>query len=244
MRRILWITWALLIAGVSVGLNAESTGLSEAALKSLTPEGYKVEKTLDCGQREVLVALSGAETEGITARPVTFLLVAVGKRIAVEDRVIPHDSGKVGFFWDGPPNYFAGMTRENVGGSDLVLLKTVLSGGASDSLHYFDFYRVEQHKLRLVKSLSHGRMERTYFALYKNAIYDAEKVCTRGEKHGKTFVYTCYLQVTKYAFDGQTINPAGSERMREQQGNRFLDEKYRFMSVLKALQKNEIFAAH
>ena len=86
-------------------------------------------------------------------------------------------------------------------------------------------------------------MEQTYFAVYKNAIYDAQCVCTRGEKHGNAYVYTCYLQVTKYAFDGQTIQPVGSERMREMRGNRFLQDKYWFISVLKALQKNEIFPA-
>ena len=84
-------------------------------------------------------------------------------------------------------------------------------------------------------------MEQTYFAVYKSAIYDAECVCTRGEKHGKAYAYTCYLQVTKYAFDGQAIRPVGSERMREQRGNRYLQDKYWFISVLKALQKNEIF---
>jgi hypothetical protein len=64
----------------------------------------------------------------------------------------------------------------------------------------------------------------------------------QGEKHGNAFVYTCYLQVTKYEFDGQEIRPVGSGRMREQRGNRYLGEKYWFVSVLKALQTNEIFA--
>jgi hypothetical protein len=84
-------------------------------------------------------------------------------------------------------------------------------------------------------------MEQTYFAVYKNAVYDAEPVCTRGEKHGNAYVYTCYLQVTKYTFEGQAMRSVGSERMREQRGNRFLGEKYWFMSVLRALQTNEIF---
>jgi hypothetical protein len=85
-------------------------------------------------------------------------------------------------------------------------------------------------------------MQQTYFAVYKNTIYDAECVCTRGgEKHGKAYVYTCYLQVTQYAFDGQAIRPVRSERMREQRGNRYLQDKYWFISVLKALQKNEVF---
>jgi hypothetical protein len=48
--------------------------------------------------------------------------------------------------------------------------------------------------------------------------------------------------VTKYTFDGEAIRPVGSERMREQKGNRFLQDKYWFISVLKALQKHEIFA--
>jgi hypothetical protein len=85
-------------------------------------------------------------------------------------------------------------------------------------------------------------MEVPYFAVYKDAMYDAECVCTRGEKHGKAFIYTCYLQVAKFAFDGEAIRPVGSERMREQKGNRFLVDKYRYISVLKALQKHEIFA--
>ena len=62
------------------------------------------------------------------------------------------------------------------------------------------------------------------------------------KKHGNAYVYTCYLLVTKYAFDGQAIRPVASERMREQRGNRYLQDKYWFISVLNALQKNEIFA--
>ena len=61
-------------------------------------------------------------------------------------------------------------------------------------------------------------------------------------KHGKAYLYTCSLQVTKYGFNGEEIRAVGSERMREQTGNRFLSEKYWFISVLKALQKKEIFA--
>jgi len=170
------------------------------------------------------------------------LLVATGGKIVVEDRVILHNDTNTGKFWDGPPNYFSGLTREMVGGSDLFLIRSVLSGGGSGSLHYFDFYRPEKKKLLLVKSFSHQRMEQTYFAVYRNAVYDAECICTRGQKHGNAYVYTCYLQVTKYAFDGQTIRPVGSERMREQRGNRYLQDKYWFIPVLKALQKNEIFA--
>jgi len=251
-RKVVWVRHALLIAAIctlsltatAAAASTHRTDLSAAALKVLTPEGYKVEKTIACepdqgAQHEHLVAL--ADDHQIAAKPVMLLLVAAGKKIVVEDSVTLHNDANTGQFWDGPPNYFSGLTRENVGGGDLFLVRSVLSGGGSGSLHYFDFYRLEKKKLRLVKSFSHQRMEQTYFAVYKNAIYDAECVCTRGEKHGKAYAYTCYLQVTKYAFDGHAIRPVGSERMREQRGNRYLQDKYWFISVLKALQKNEIF---
>jgi hypothetical protein len=243
---------ALLIATICIlplPKLAAVADLSAAARKELTPEGYKIEKTIACqpdqeAQQEHLVALSGVVDAGFpfSGKPVMLLLVATSKKIVVEDRVTLHNDAKTDKFWDGPPNFFSGLTRENIGGSNLFLVRSMLSGGGSGSLHYFDFYGTENKKLRLVKSFSHGRMEQTYFAVYKNAVYDAERICIRGEKHGSAYVYTCYLQVTKYAFNGQEIRPVGSERMREQLGNRYLQDKYWFISVLKALQNNEIFA--
>lgn len=235
------------LQAIALAASTKQSELSTTVLKGLTPEGYKVEKAINCTlnkgtQHEYLIALSDVDSDAIPARPVMILLVAVGKKIAVEDRVILHNDASTGNFWDGPPNYSSGISREKVGRGDLFLVRSVLSGGGSGSLHYFDFYRPEGKKLRLVKSFSHGRMERTYFAVYRNAVYDAERVCTRGERRGRAYVYTCYLQVTKYTFDGQAIRPVGSERMREQHGNRFLEEKYWFMSVLKALRNNEIFS--
>ena len=247
-RKFVWVGHALLIAATCIQiLPASAADLSPTVLKELTPKGYKIEKTIACepnegAQHEHLVALADAGDHQFAVKPVMLLLVAAGKKVVVEDRVTLHNDANTGKFWDGPPNYFNGLTRESVGGSDLFLVKSVLSGGGSGSLHYFDFYRLDKKKLRLVKSFSHQRMEQTYFAVHKNAIYDAERVCTRGEKHGNAYVYTCYLQVTKYVFDGQAIRPVGSERMREQRGNRYLQEKYWFISVLNALQKNEIFA--
>jgi hypothetical protein len=225
--------------------SAPPADLSAAALKKLVPEGYKVEKTIPCNsgqgaQQEHLVALSDAEEVQFKEKPVMILLVAAGKKVVVEDSVTLHNTRTSG--WPDAPNYFTAMTRQNVGGGDLFLITSMVFGGGSGSLNYFDFYQADKKKLRLVKSFSHGRMQVPYFAVYKNAIYDAECVCTRGEKHGKAFVYTCYLQVTKYTFDGEAIRPVGSERMREQKGNRFMQDKYWFISVLKALQKHEIFA--
>ena len=253
-RRFVWVRRALVIAVVSIlplqaGHAAVSThraDLSAAALEELTPEGYKVEATVACGPdqrapREHLVALSDADDLQLHVRPVMLLLVGVGKETLVEDRVTLHNDVGNGEFWKGPPNYFSGMSRERVGAGDLFLVRSMLTGGGSGSLQYFDFYIPEKQKLRLVKSFSHGRTEQTYFAVYKNAIYDAELVCTRGEKHGRAYVYTCYLQVTKCTFDGRAILPVGSERMREQRGNRYLQDKYWFVSVLKALKNGEIF---
>ena len=187
-----------------------AAGLSETALKALTPDGYKVEKTIALdvnkgGTGEFLVALSDVREDTIKGRPVMLLLVTAGSKVTTEDRVLPRDSTS-SEFWKGPPNYLDGVTRESLGG-DLILVRTVLSGGGSGSLHFFDFYKVEGNKLRLIRGFSHERTEWTYFAVYQNAIYDAEKVCTRGEKHGNAYIYTCYLQVTKYAFDGQAIRP-------------------------------------
>lgn len=253
-RRFAWASHTLLVAALGFqplpeNVAAASTyrDLSAAELKELTPAGYKVEKTIACGpgqggQQEHLVAMSDVDDSQIAAKPVRLLLVAVGQKNVVEDSVTLHNVPNTGKFWDGPPNYFDGMTRESVGGGDLFLVRSVLSGGGSGSLHFFDFYKLEKKKLHLVKGFSHARMEQTYFAVYRNATYDAERVCARGEKRGKAYVYTCYLQVTKYTFDGQAFRAVGSERMREQRGNRFLEDKYWFLSVLKALQRNEIFA--
>lgn len=251
MRRRILLAAAIVIQALSASAGPASpqqTSISPDALKALTPEGYRVEKTIACdtnqrGQHEHLVALAGTDDNQIPEKPVMLLLVAASKKIVIEDRVTLHNDANTGKFWeDGSPNYLSGLTREKLAGGDLLLVRSMFSGGGPGSVHYFDFYRLEKKRLHLVKSFSHGRMEEPYFAAYKGAVYDAECICTRGEKRGKAFVYTCYLQVTKFAFDGETIRPVGSERMREQKGNRFLQDKYRFISVLKALQKGEIFA--
>lgn len=232
------------------GAVAKSSNLSPAALQALTPAGYEVAQILAASRDrpEYLVALSGvrASDEDISDQPVILLLVAGTKTPVVEDRVVPHGEEPTR---DGKrsaplaPNFFDGMSREDLGGGDLFLVTSTGFWGGSGSVHCFDFYRVEKKKLRLVKSFVHGTTTRSYFALYEKAAYDADLVCRRGEKHGKAYVYTCYLEVTKYVFDGNEMRAVGTERMRERQGNRFLNEKYVYISVLKALQRKEIFAA-
>ena len=84
-------------------------------------------------------------------------------------------------------------------------------------------------------------MERTYFTIYRHAIYDGRLHCERGKKHGNAYKYTCRIDVTKYTYDGDTVREMGTQKLRERQGNRYLPDKYWFVSVSKALRKKEIF---
>ena|ERR1051326_63459 len=145
-REFVWLRHALCIAAICILLLSANAApasihrpdLSAAALKELTPEGYKIEKTIACeldqgAQHEHLVALADADDHQIAAKPVMLLLVAAGKKIVVEDSVTLHNDANTGKFWDGSPNYFSGLTRENVGGRDLFLVRSVLSGAAQEA---------------------------------------------------------------------------------------------------------------
>src|SRR6266404_2881929 len=98
MKTIRLVRHTLLIAAISIltipsiveTYNTHREDLSAAALKELTPEGYKIEKTIACepgpgAQHEHLVALADADDHEIPAKPVMLLLVAAGKKIHVED---------------------------------------------------------------------------------------------------------------------------------------------------------------
>jgi hypothetical protein len=231
---------------IQVGaIDTLAPNLSIEAIKKFTPDGYKVEKILPCNINskngsEFLVAFSDVDLE-IPRRTVMLFLVAMGDEVVVEDKVILPGEGSPLDEKESAPNYLHQMTRENIGAGDLFIVWSVNSGGGSGAIHYFDCYRPEQGKLHLVKRFIHDRMERLYFAIFKGAIYDAELQCTRGEKHGNAYIYTCYLRVTKYVFNGNSLVPLATERLREKQGNRFLNEKYWCMSVLSALKNGEVF---
>src|SRR5229473_6545145 len=100
-RKFVWVRHALLIAAICIlslpantaAASTHRADFSAAALKELTPEGYKIEKTIACepdqgAQHEHLVALADADDNQIAAKPVMLLLVAAGKKILVEDSVI------------------------------------------------------------------------------------------------------------------------------------------------------------
>ena len=82
---------------------------------------------------------------------------------------------------------------------------------------------------------------RLYFCIANELIYDAVLVKERGAKRGKSYIYTCYLDVSKYSYDGKGIVKIASEKLREMTGNRFLDEKYWCMSLRNALKRGEVF---
>jgi hypothetical protein len=220
---------------------------SATALKQLTPAGYRVAVALLCdadpgGVPEFLVALSDLDEES-PSKTVTLLLVRGDHQPVVEDSVLLHSEPPHPGDRALAPNYCFGVSRQNVGAGDLFLVTSRGAWGGSGAINYFDFFRPENHKLRLVKSFQHPRMESYYFTVFENAAYDAEVQCVRGEKHGNAYVYTCWLQVTKFLFNGTDLLPVASERMREQKGNRFLKDQYWFISLKRALQNREVFAS-
>ena len=133
------------------------------------------------------------------------------------------------------------MRLATIGSTPLLYLYTNSWWGGSGSVHLFSFFAVHDGKLDRLRQFEHERMMRSYFCLKDNAIYDAILVKTRGAKHGKAYVYTCYLDVSKFSCDGTAIVKVASEKLRERTGNRFLDEKYWNMSVCNALARGEVF---
>lgn len=174
-------------------------------------------------------------------KPIDLLYVDWDGKWVVRDRC-PIRSGDTGEFARfNSPNYLNAMRIETIGTTPLLYVYTNSWWGGSGSNHLFSFYAIHDGKIVLLKQFEHDRMERFYFCLKNNAIYDAVLVKTRGERHGKAYVYTCYLDVSKYSCDGTGIARVGSGKLREMTGNRFLDEKYWNMSVCNALTRGEVF---
>ena len=224
--------------------------LPAAVLQTVTPAGYKVDAAIGLsktggGSRQYLLALSDqiaddSNSAEIPEKVPMVLLARMDKTLVVQDQVLLHSSGEDDT--GNTPNYFTKMSAEDVGAGKLYLLTSMQFGGGSGSEHFFDFYRVHNDKLQLMKSFSHGRMQRPYFAIYQNAIYDGKLHCERGEKHGKAYIYTCRIDVTKYVYDGAAVRAIGTQPMRIRQGNRYLSDSYWFVSVSKALRNKEIFS--
>lgn len=172
------------------------------------------------------------------------MLLQIGTSAKQLDGVTLHGEGKtcLGPEPDLVPNYFHGLEAEELDGGKVYLAISTYSGGGSDGYFYFDLYKIDGEKLKLLASYPHDRLMRTYFTVFNHAIYDGKLSCSRGDKHGAAYTYTCGLNVTKYVYDGNSIQAAGTERLHERQGNRFLNEKYWMTSVRQALERKEIFA--
>lgn len=225
---------------------ARTPHLSATAQRKLTPPGYRVAVALLAdvdpqGVPRFLVALDDLD-QASPEKVVMLLLVRGDREAVVEDSVALHTEPFRPDEPAWPPNYCFRLSKENVGDTDLFLLTTRSASGGSGAVNYNDFFTLEGHTLRLVKSFRHGRMDNYYFTVFQNAAYDADVKCVRGEKHGKAYVYTCWLQVTKFRFNGTDLVPVASERMREKKGNRFLEDDYRWISLKGALEAKEVFA--
>jgi hypothetical protein len=212
--------------------------LSDSELRLFIPDGYQSAKVLRYdlarkGYSQYLVALSDGNSAD-PQKPITLLYIDWDKKWYVKDKEVITNSDYMG-------NYYGDMRIETIGQTNLLYVYSYYSDGGSGSTHYYRFYSIEEGKLSLLKAFEHSRMERLYFCIWNNAIYDSELVKQRGEKKGNAFVYTCYLNVTKFTCDGKAIVALGAQRLREKQGNRFLDEQYWCMSVQNALKKGEVF---
>lgn len=218
-------------------------GLSTSEIEEISPAGYKLSKHIPWHTgdgRPLRIAVFEDSNEVEQEKPVITLLLGWDGKWVVYDKVFPH-MGPTEENEYGTPNYFTDIDRVQVDSCTLVLLRTMVFGGGSGYLQYFDFYNVVDNRLVLLSGFAHGKFERYYFALYNGAIYDAELVCTKGPRRHKSYVYTCYLEVKQYHFDGARICAAAAERYCERQGPWFLCDSYRFLNIEDALKKGKIF---
>ena len=241
--------------------SAQVTRNLEDQVAPWVPAGYAIQEikkvpSTENGDSQYLVALSDSMMPkannplpneiivGVPSKPPELLLVKVAGSAILQDQIVLHKRAQSCMHIGEPPepNYLGSIEAEDVGDGKLFLVHSTYSGGGSGGFHYFDLYRVEHNKLKQLATYSHDRLVRSYFTIFNHAIYDGQLSCARGEKHGAAYVYTCGIDVTKYIYDGNSIQPAGTERMHERKGNRFLNEKYWMMSVQNALGQREIFA--
>ena len=246
-RFTLIVTGMLLVLGSdwfhAKRLPSEQSG--QPRLEAFLPDGFQVDKVLrhdfaNKGYRQYVVAISNHMN---SEQPLMLLYLEHNGTWFVKDKaqIHPAASRDSETMFD-QPNYIDGLVLSKVGTQTLILFESVASFGGSGANFFFDFYQIHNGRFALVKTFNHERMEQTYFCIYNGAVYDAVFVNIKGKKVGKSFVHTCYLDVTKYTFDGVNFVALGQERMREKQGNWTMADSYRFISVYKAVQSGEIFA--
>lgn len=220
---------------------------TESELRLLVPDGFRLAMQVRYdfegkGYLQHILALADSNSEA-PQKPIELVYVDWEGKWVARDRqpIRSQDTGEWARF--SSPNYVNAIRVEAIGQTRLVYVYSNSWWGGSGANHLYSFYAVRSGRVDLLKQFEHERMMRFYFCLRNKAIYDATLVKTRGPKHGKAYIYTCYLDVSKYSCDGSSIVKVGCEKLREMAGNRFLDEKYWNMSVCNALAKCEVFKA-
>jgi hypothetical protein len=207
------------------------------ALAKLLPAGYRAAAVFPCAlEADRKGRFVAALTDNDAVRPVRLLYLAWNRGWTVLDNVeIAGVEPKL------PPQYLDGISVVPVGRGSLLYIYTNWSGGGSGSLHYYQFFMAVSGRLRLLKAFEHERMERGYLCLSGHRIYDAALVKRRGERKGNAYLYTCFLDVTEFTYDGERLLAVRSERLDERTGNRFLDEAYWNKSLCSILRRGGHF---
>lgn len=205
------------------------------ALSKLLPTGYRTAAVLPCSleadrKGRFVAALTDTDPDQ-SEKPVRLLYLAWNRGWTILDSVEIARTEP-----DLPPQYLNGIAVVPVGQGSLLYVYTNWSRGGSGSRHYYQFFTAVAGRLVLLKAFEHERMERSYLCLTRHRIYDALLVKRRGEKKGNAYIYTCFLDVTEFTFDGQRILAVRSERVEERTGDRSLDESYRNMSLRSILR--------
>lgn len=212
-----------------------------AALAKILPEGYRtaavIPYALGSGHTDRFVAALVDTDDDLPERVARLLYLSWnGRRWTVLDSI-----EIAGRDPELNPQYLSGISVVKVGSADLLYVYTTWSRGGSGSLHYFQFFKVVAGHLKLVRAFEHDRMERGFLCLRNNRIYDAAVACSRGEKRGRAYVYSCYLDTKEFTYDGRSVTTTRTERLEERTGNRFLDETYHNLSLRSILQRGGHF---
>lgn len=228
---------ALASSTASAGAVSREAG---SALAKLLPEGYRTAAVIPC-------ALEGTDTDRFVAalvdvaddrpeRVARLLYLAWDGRWTVLDSIAI--SGSESRF---DPQYLSGISVVKVGNANVLFVYTTWFGGGSGSLHSFQFFTVVAGRLKLMRAFEHDRMERGLLCLRNDRIYNAEVACSRGERKGNAYVYSCHLDTREYTSDGESIFEARRESLEVRTGNRYLGETYRNMSLRSLLRRGGHF---
>jgi len=224
---------------------------ARAALATVIPQGYQAAAVVPCeleagGKGRFVAALvdeaAQADTNGSAPWPernvrLLYLVWAKGRWTVLDSMDVSAKDPTLA------PQFADAVSVVTVGTANLLFVRTAWSAGGSGSWHYFLFITAVDGHLRLVRRFEHERMQRGLLTLRDERLYDANVACSRGEKKGKAYVYSCYLDTREFTYDGEHLTEVRRERLEERSGNRFLDETYWNISLRSVLQKGGHFLA-